>query len=159
MNAISELDYPDGGGRSMPVHQRRLPIHAHPAGTPSGRRSPRGEATSALVVSAHIGTNADVFPEVLRLHVSPGARIADVTYGKGVFWRKVPTDDYDLLATDLATGMDCRALPYDAASLVGRPGNEAKLDTKLLPSICVHVFKIYTSSLFGHALLKVFITF
>jgi len=101
----------------MSARQPLLPLHARPGGTPSGRRSPRGEATSALVVSAHVGTNADVFPEVLRLHVSPGARIADVTYGKGVFWRKVPTDDYDLLATDLATGVDCRALPYDAASL------------------------------------------
>lgn len=101
----------------MSARQRILPLDTRPARTPSGRRSPRGEATSALVVSAHVGTNADVFPHVLRLHVPCGGRIADVTYGKGVFWRKVRTDDYDLLATDLDSGVDCRALPYDTASL------------------------------------------
>ena len=99
-------------------NQARLPLpDAPPRQTPSGRRSPRGTATSALVVSAHVGTNADVFPEVLRLHVAPGARIADVTYGKGVFWRKVREEDYRLLGTDIATGVDCRALPYGAATL------------------------------------------
>ena len=98
--------------------QTRLPLTAEPPKqTPSGRRSPRGTATSALVVSAHVGTNADVFPQVLGLHVPTGARIADVTYGKGVFWRKIQEDDYDLLATDIATGVDCRALPYGATTL------------------------------------------
>ena len=101
-----------------PGNQARLPLPDAPLRqTPSGRRSPRGTATSALVVSAHVGTNADVFPEVLRLHVTPGARIADVTYGKGVFWRKVREEDYHLLGTDIATGVDCRALPYGAAAL------------------------------------------
>lgn len=44
-------------------------------------------------------------------------RIADVTYGKGVFWRNVHKEDYDVLPTDIATGVDCRALPYGAATL------------------------------------------
>ena len=61
-------------------------------------------ATTNLVVSAHVGTNADVFPEVLALHVTPGARIADVTYGKGVFWRRVDTNNYELHASNIATG-------------------------------------------------------
>ncbi len=69
------------------------------------------------MVSAHVGTNADVFPAVLHLHVPPGARIADVTYGRGVFWRNVHKEDYDVLPTDIATGVDCRALPYGAATL------------------------------------------
>lgn len=37
--------------------------------------------------------------------------------GKGAFWRKVPKDRYHLLATDLLTGVDCRDLPYDEASV------------------------------------------
>ena len=41
----------------------------------------------------------------------------NATYGKGVFWRNVNLDNYTLLATDLATGVDCRDLPYDDASL------------------------------------------
>lgn len=71
------------------------------------------------VQSAYVGTNDDLFPDVLSLHVNDGATIADVTYGKGVFWRKVPKGAYDLKATDIdpeksPTGesVDCRDLPY-----------------------------------------------
>lgn len=105
--------------KPMPGSQAGLPLAAAAPRkqTPSGRRPPRGVATSALVVSAHVGTNSEVFPEVLSLHVAAGARIADVTYGKGVFWRRVREEDYDLLATDIANGVDCRALPYGAATL------------------------------------------
>ena len=39
--------------------------------------------------------------------------MADVTYGKGVFWRGIPSDRYDLRATDIQDGVDCRNLPYD----------------------------------------------
>jgi len=76
-----------------------------------------GVATSDVVVSAHVGGNADVFPHVLELHVPKGALVADVTYGRGVFWRRVPVDDYVVLASDLDTGVDCTALPYDDESL------------------------------------------
>lgn len=76
-----------------------------------------GEPTTTLVLSAHVGGNADVFPDVLRLHVPVGSRVADVTWGKGVFWQKVPQGDYDVLATDIQTGTDCRALPYDDDSI------------------------------------------
>ncbi len=74
-----------------------------------------------LIMSAHIGTNDDVFPKVLSLHVDNGAKITDVTYGKGVFWKQVPPDKYDLVATDInpekspdtEEGVDCRNLPYE----------------------------------------------
>ncbi len=84
--------------------------------TPSGRKNPDGVATTDLVVSAHVGTNADVFPYVLRLHVTTGAKIADVTYGKGVFWRNVNIDTYDLHPSDIADEIDCRSLPYEDGS-------------------------------------------
>lgn len=88
------------------------------APSPDGRRkSPTGIATSDLVFSADVATNADVFEQVLRLHVPRGARVADVTYGQGVFWRNVPKRDYRLLASDLQTGVDCRSLPYDDRAL------------------------------------------
>ena len=101
----------------MAAKQMAFSIPAAAKETPSGRRSPRGSATTELVLSAHVGNNADVFPHVLQLHVRKGAKIADVTYGKGVFWRKVDTDSYELHASDLATGTDCRCLPYDSDSL------------------------------------------
>lgn len=84
--------------------------------TPSGRRRPRGVATTNLTFSAYIGNNAEIFPVVLGLHVPKGARIADVTFGKGVFWRKVDLGEYELHPTDIADGIDCRSLPYEAES-------------------------------------------
>jgi tRNA G10 N-methylase Trm11 len=56
--------------------------------------------------------NENVFPHVLQLHVPIGSVVADVTYGKGVFWKKVKMGDYKLLPTDMKTGVDCRDLPY-----------------------------------------------
>jgi len=81
------------------------------------RKSPAGAASTDVVVSAHTAGNADVFPQVLALHVADGATVADVTWGQGVFWRNVPPERYRLLATDVETGVDCRALPYDDESI------------------------------------------
>jgi DNA methylase len=81
------------------------------------KRVQGGEATSDLVVSAYVAGNAEVFPQVLELHVPKGVIVADVTYGGGVFWRNVPAGDYDLRATDIATGTDCRALPYEEGEI------------------------------------------
>ena len=76
------------------------------------RRTQGGITTSDVVVSAHVNGNADVFAEVLGLHVPEGSIVADVTWGKGVFWKKVRQDLYDVRATDIAMGVDCRDLPY-----------------------------------------------
>ena len=70
------------------------------------RKRPDGEATNDLILSAHAAANDEVFPQVLSLYVEPGSAVADVTYGKGVFWRRVPETAYRLLATDLETGVD-----------------------------------------------------
>lgn len=87
------------------------------AGRAAGKRVQGGVATSNVFVSAHVGGNADVFPQILALHVPKGAVVADVTWGKGVFWEKVPKGLYTVKATDLATGVDCRALPYADGTL------------------------------------------
>jgi hypothetical protein len=84
---------------------------------PDGRRTQGGVATSDVVHSAAVAGNAEVFPDVLRLHVPRGAVIADVTYGKGVFWRNVDLQQYELKATDLQTGVDATDLPYENDSL------------------------------------------
>lgn len=81
------------------------------------RKSPSGISTSNLVLSAHVGDNSDIFPKILALHVPEGSKIADVTYGKGVFWRNVPDGKYQLSPSDLKTGVDCRSLPYDSSSI------------------------------------------
>jgi DNA methylase len=81
------------------------------------RKSPDGISTNKLVFSACQGTNNDVFPSILTLYVPRGSKVADITFGRGVFWKNVPKDDYHVLPTDLKTGVDCRALPYENSSL------------------------------------------
>lgn len=83
----------------------------------TARRKQSGIATANVVMSAHVADNAEVFPQVLALHVEKGATVADLTYGKGVFWRNVPADAYRLLPSDLKLGQCWRALPYANASV------------------------------------------
>lgn len=71
-----------------------------------------GVPTNELVLSASLEGNERVFPEILQLYVSPGSVVADVTYGQGVFWRRVQPNLYDLKATDIRDGVDCRDLAY-----------------------------------------------
>jgi hypothetical protein len=78
----------------------------------SKRKSPAGIATNRLVLSAHQGSNDQLFPQILGLYVALGSKVADVTFGKGVFWKQVPKGAYQVLATDLSSGVDCRQLPY-----------------------------------------------
>jgi hypothetical protein len=108
---------------------------AAPTGQPALPSPPRrvqgGVATTQLTVSARVGENAELFAQILALHVPTGSLIADVTYGLGAFWKKVPADRYRVLASDIALKpglrappgftltdeVDCRALPHAAASL------------------------------------------
>ncbi len=76
------------------------------------RKSPAGIATNELIFSAYFEFNTEVFSDILKLYVPEGSIIADVTYGKGAFWRNVPPGEYQVKATDLKTGVDCRRLPY-----------------------------------------------
>ena len=86
-------------------------------GAKKKRKSPDGVPTNDLVFSAYTGANDDVFLYILSLYVAPGSTVADVTYGKGVFWRKVPEGAFHLLPSDLSTGTDCRKLPYEDGSI------------------------------------------
>jgi hypothetical protein len=98
---------------------------------PTGRRVQGGVVTTDAVLSARVGGNSEAMLDVLALHVPRGAAIADVTYGKGIFWQLVEPGAYNLLLSDLdakvhrdlrhnapvTTGVDCRALPYEGDSL------------------------------------------
>lgn len=70
--------------------------------------------TDGEVLSAVTGTNADLIEQAARLWIVPGDRIADITLGNGHFWGRLP--DLAVAGTDLATGTDCRALPYEDKS-------------------------------------------
>lgn len=91
---------------------KQPPLFPEEQGVQTNKRVQGGEATSDLIMSAYVAGNADVFPQILSLHVPSGAKVADVTWGKGVFWQNVPQGDYEVVGTDIATGVDCRHLPY-----------------------------------------------
>ncbi len=80
------------------------------------KRKQGGVTTSDLVLSAYVGKNEDIFPKILDLHVPKKSKVADVTWGKGVFWKKVPDEAYNVFATDISMGIDCRNLPYENES-------------------------------------------
>lgn len=84
---------------------------------PLKKRTQGGVATSDLVMSAYNDLNENVFPQILELHVPKGSKVADVTWGKGVFWKKVPKNHYEVLPSDIAMGIDFRDLPYNCESL------------------------------------------
>lgn len=84
------------------------------------RKSPAGVATNDLTFSAMMGTNDQQFPQILDLYVEPKALIADVTFGRGVFWRDVRPAKYQIVGSDIRvidqsiprTVADCVRLPY-----------------------------------------------
>lgn len=83
----------------------------------TSRRVRNGKPSNALVFSCAQASNEELFPELLKLYVAPKSVIADITYGRGVFWNRVDRKLYKVLATDIATGTDCRNLPYADASI------------------------------------------
>lgn len=94
------------------------------------RKRSNGIATTDLVFSAYVSDNAAVFPEILKLHVPEATVVADITFGKGVFWKNVQSG-YKVLGSDidlkkdlrpkdfisLANKVDCRDLPYKDETL------------------------------------------
>ena len=83
----------------------------------SKKRVVTGESTTNLIFSAYVQNNEDIFPRILELYVKENASIADVTYGKGVFWKKIDPSKYNLHFSDIKTGIDCRNLPYLDSSM------------------------------------------
>ena len=76
------------------------------------RRVQNGSPSNNLVLSAYSDGNDKLFSRILALYLKPKSIVADVTFGKGVFWRNIPDGRYDLRPTDMLTGTDCRDLPY-----------------------------------------------
>lgn len=65
------------------------------------------------ILSAKVGTNCDLFSDILKLYVEEGSSIADVTYGKRAFWKGIDKEKYKLKESDLQSGVDLTDLPYE----------------------------------------------
>src|SRR3990167_10644603 len=71
-----------------------------------------------VIVTAAVGTNADLLPNVFALYVPDGSVVADVTYGRGVFWKQIDESKYEVLKSDLVMNViDFRQLPYESDSV------------------------------------------
>lgn len=77
------------------------------------------------------GNNADLIKEVTKLYASdPSLTIADVTYGKGAFWKKTP--NLNVVGSDLVTVPD---RPYDFCDL---PYKDNSFDIVVLDPPYIH---------------------
>jgi len=74
------------------------------------------------VYTAYIGNNDILFEEVAKLYLCIGDKIADITWGKGVFWKNIDLSKYFLSKSDLIT---CPDSPYDFKNL---PYNNEEFD-------------------------------
>lgn len=64
------------------------------------------------IYTVHRGTNSKLIKSVSSLYFNEGDKIADVTYGKGVFWKDIDLSKLNVVGTDIKTGIDFRKLPY-----------------------------------------------
>jgi N6-adenosine-specific RNA methylase IME4 len=90
----------------------------------SGKKlTPTAPPRIELVPSTVCGTNADLIRNAARLHLADGAIVADVTFGHGVFWKKLGRTRFHVIGSDLrempgaSLVADCRRLPYADASI------------------------------------------
>lgn len=58
------------------------------------------------ILTAKVGTNADQFPDVLAIYAPEGSCILDMTYGRGVFWKRVDRSCYQVVTNDLSPAKD-----------------------------------------------------
>jgi hypothetical protein len=71
---------------------------------------------STIVLTSYQCNNAFLMAKVASLYLRRGDRIADVTYGKGIFWKQLDLTQYDFHPSDRLTvpehRYDFRSLPY-----------------------------------------------
>jgi len=93
---------------------------AHAARTKAARQRRKNRPPVTTVID---GKNDDLIATVASLYLNDGDTVADVTYSSGRFWRKVKTENYRFLASDLipmkpgVISADFRTLPYRDDSL------------------------------------------
>lgn len=65
-----------------------------------------------IIYTVHHGCNSKLIKSAVTLYFKRGSKIADVTYGKGVFWKDINKKIYEIVGSDIQTGVDFRQLPY-----------------------------------------------
>lgn len=70
-----------------------------------------------MLLTSHHGNNAGLIKAVSDFYIKDGSVVADVTFGKGVFWKETDTSRFDFKPSDILTGVDFRDLPYEDGSV------------------------------------------
>lgn len=80
----------------------------------------RARALRDPVYSAYVGRSDVVFAAIARLHLPAGAEVLDATYGRGVWWKRIPSTRYALRKLDLKSGDDVltREFPHESMDAV-----------------------------------------
>lgn len=65
-----------------------------------------------IIYTVHHGCNSKLIKNAVTLYFKKGSRIADVTYGRGVFWKDIDKSQYEIVGTDIMMGVDFRQLSY-----------------------------------------------
>lgn len=94
---------------------------------PSPRENPKKGVYSSV-----LGDNGELMERIAALYFKPADRIADVTFGKGVFWRQIDTTRYDFHPSDLKT---CPQSPHDFRKL---PYQDGEFDVVVLDPPYMH---------------------
>jgi hypothetical protein len=69
------------------------------------------------VYSAYRATSSVLVAEIARLHFPEHAIIADLTFGKGHWWHKIPTGKYQVIGRDIVDGHNATASSFDSESI------------------------------------------
>jgi tRNA G10 N-methylase Trm11 len=72
---------------ALPIWYTALRVEGYPMG--------------GYVLTCKQGTNADLFPDILKLYVPEESTVLDATYGRGVFWKNIDEKSYTLIRNDL----------------------------------------------------------
>ena len=103
-------------------------------------------AIEGTVFSCLTGTNADLIANVASLYLRHGDRIADVTYGKGVFWSKTDMSQFDFHGSDILAPKTGKIKRMDFCKL---KYPDAQFDVAVIDPPYVH--DPGGTSLLGHA--------
>ena len=69
------------------------------------------------IYSCVYGENQDLFREVADLYLKEGDRVADVTFGRGAFWKQIDTEQFEFYPSDIRLNqIDFTCLPYPDSS-------------------------------------------
>jgi hypothetical protein len=85
-----------------------------------------------MLYSSVVGHNDVLVSDVASFYLKEGQKVADITWEKGVFWRKIDLTKYDFHRSDLIT---CPESKYDFRNL---PYGDAEFDTVVFDPPYVH---------------------